>query len=317
MKIINLQTRETRGLTGTSPAAGPLAVALGCFDGVHIGHADILRHLVDAAAVRGMKSAVWTFDDPLVGTLSRAKSAPNITTLHEKLDRIAALGVDYAVLADFAEVKSLPPDVFVRDVLVGQLGCAFAVCGFNFRFGAGAAGDSDTLLNLMRDCGGEGIVIPPVMLGTHIVSSTLVRRCLQDGDMEMAARLLGRPFSIDFPVVRGHQLGRKIGIPTINQDFPEHHVIPHTGIYACLCDVDGSAYLGVANVGCRPTVSGGDLKINCETHIIQYSGFLYDRSIRVSFYQKLRDEKKFSSVEQLRLAIGEDIRRAQEYFSRK
>ena len=315
MKIINLHLRAAAAADSLPP--GSLAVALGCFDGVHVGHADILRHLVEAAAARGIQSAVWTFDDPLVGAVSRAKNAPNITTLQEKLDRIAELGVDYAVLAEFSEVKSLSPDVFVREILVRQLGCVFAVCGFNFRFGAGAAGDSDALLRLMRECGGDGEVVPPVMLGTHVVSSTLVRRCVQDGDMEMAARLLGRPFSIDFPVVHGHQLGRKIGIPTINQDFPPNHVIPHTGIYACLCDVDGSAYLGVANVGCRPTVSGGDLKINCETHIIQYSGFLYDRSIRVSFYRKLRDEKKFSSVEQLRLAIREDIRHAQEYFSRK
>jgi riboflavin kinase/FMN adenylyltransferase len=307
---------DLKSLKAVTPELDAVAIALGCFDGVHIGHADIIRMTVDYAVKNGIKSAVWTFDNKLTGTLSRVKGAPCITTLEEKLAQISTLGVDYAILVEFTEVKSLSPEKFVRDVLCRDCGCVYTVCGFNFRFGAEAKGDGDMLIELMRENGGDGIIVPPVMCGTKVVSSTLVRECITHGDMEMAARLLGRGFSIDFPVVRGHQLGRKIGIPTINQDFPSEHIIPKNGIYACLCDVDGSSYLAVANVGCRPTVSDGSLKINCETHIINYSGFLYDKRIRVVFYHRLRDEKKFDSVDELRQAIHSDIDAAREYFSK-
>lgn len=312
MKIVDLISgAESRELF-----SAPLVLALGCFDGVHIGHADILRQTVAIARQKGIKSAVWTFDDKLTGVLSRVKNAPCITTTEEKLAQIRSLGIDYAMLVDFAQVRSLSPEVFVRDVLCRDCACVYAVCGFNFRFGAEAKGDGEDLVRLMRENGGDGIIVPPIMYGTKVVSSTLVRECISKGDMESAARLLGRGFSIDFPVVKGNQLGRKIGIPTINQDFPSDHIIPKNGIYACLCDVDGSSYLGVANVGCRPTVSRGGIKINCETHIINYSGLLYDKRIKVVFYHRLRDEKKFDSLDSLRAAINVDIASAREYFSK-
>lgn len=312
MKFIDLKTYTECDRN----TASHLAIALGCFDGVHIGHADIIRHTVEFAKQNGIKSAVWTFDNRPVGTLSRVKNAPCITTTDEKLSQIRLLGVDYAILADFNTVRSLSPETFVNDVLCGECACVYTVCGFNFRFGAEAKGDGETLLSLMRQNGGDGKIVSPVMCGTRVVSSTYIRECIVKGDMELAARLLGRGFSIDFPVVHGHQLGRKIGIPTINQDFPKDHIIPKSGIYACLCDVDGSSYLGVANIGCRPTVSDGSLKINCETHIINYSGFLYDKRIRVVFYHRLRDEKKFASLDELRSAINGDIEAAKEYFSK-
>lgn len=307
MDVYNLHTNEKE-----EGVSSPLSVALGNFDGVHIGHADLISRAAAYAKAHGIASAVWTFADG-ADALPNKPAAHSITTTEEKLAQIAALGVDYAILESFEAVRGLSPERFVKEVLLAGCGAVCAVCGFNFRFGAGGIGTGDMLASLMAplDC----IVVPPVYLGGNLVSSTAVRQQIEAGDMEAAAEYLGRPFSINFPVVHGKELGRTIGIPTINQQFPAGHVIPKSGIYACTVTADGRTYPGVANVGTRPTIVGDNHIINCETHIIGYSGWLYDRCVRVEFGRRLRDEMKFGSVDALKVQIEKDIGEALRWLS--
>ena len=286
-----------------------LTVALGSFDGVHLGHAALISRAVDDARANHRASAVWTFsDDPAV--LPGKSGMRSITTLDEKLDLIAALGVDYAILAGFADVRSLSPEEFVRDMLMRCCGAKTVVCGFNYTFGKNGAGKPDTLKSIMGD---NCIIVDPVCVDGEPVSSSAVRALLEAGDAEEAAKLLGHYFFINFPVVHGKELGRTIGLPTINQNFPSGLIIPKEGIYASIVWIDGREYVGVSNVGKRPTVDESG-RVNCETHIIGFEGWLYGEHIKVGLAKWLRGEKKFPDIDSLRAQIESDAKAAEEYF---
>lgn len=310
----------TRGCAECPPPGAPTAVALGLFDGVHIGHTALLREAVrlrDALCAGGVPAvaAVWSLFEQPKNLLPDKRYAPVLTALEEKLGLLASLGLDYAALEHFDDVRGTTAEAFVRTTLLGTLDCRAAVCGFNFRFGAGGRGDADQLCWLCSEAGVPVSVMPPVMRRSRVVSSSAIRLLIENGETEEAAELLGRPFFINFPVVYGKQLGRRIGIPTINQSFPAGHIVPGRGIYAVTVDVGGDLFLGVTNIGCRPTVDGENAAVNSETHIVNYNGLLYGKRIRVSFYRRLRDERRFSSVEELRGQIARDIEAARLYFS--
>jgi len=314
MKIYNLNTKEYVPHESFSSAAEQTVITLGNFDGIHVGHRQLLKTAAAEAAQRGMSSVVWTFAESPKTTLSPSDNILVITSEEEKLRLFTEHGLDYAIFEDFSAVRNLTPTEFVKTILIDSLGCVSAIAGFNFKFGAMGTGDADTLANIMTAEKLSATVIPPVFKLNKIVSSSAIRLMIADGAMEDAETFLGRPFSINFPVVYGKQLGRTIGIPTVNQNFPEGHIIPKTGIYACTCEVGDDIFLGVANVGRRPTVTneGG---INCETHIINYNGWLYGKRIKVNFHRRLRDEVKFPNVDELKKAIAHDISNATEYFS--
>lgn len=304
MEILNLKNMQRE-----EGVSSPLSVALGNFDGVHVGHRELILKTVEIAREKGIPSAVWTFADGKA-VLPNKPGMKCITTLPERLSIIASLGVDYAILESFDEIRDYTPEKFVNEVLIKKCKAVFAVCGFNFRFGAGGAGDCEELRRLMKPHGCA--VIEPVYVGDTQVSSTAIRGFIEAGEMDRAAELLGRRFFIDSPVSHGKALGRTIGIPTINQSFPRGHIVPRPGIYACTVAVSGVKYTGVANVGTRPTVGGGEL--NCETHIIGFDGELYGERVRVAFYRRLRDEKKFDSMDGLAKQIEEDIKNTVRYF---
>lgn len=286
------------------------AVALGNFDGVHRGHQKLFDTAREAVRDgRAAASAAWTFT-----TLAKPLAVtPYITDMEAKLRLFAAYGLDYAVFEDFERVRDKDCRSFVSDYLIGRLDAASAVCGFNFRFGYRGTGDAPLLRSLMEEGGRQCSILQPVFRRGHIISSSTVREKIIDGDMDAAYDMLGHPFSICFPVLHGKQLGRRIGIPTINQDFPQGHIIPKGGIYACTVSVGDELFLGVANIGTRPTVSN-DKHVNCETHIINYSGMLYGKKIKVDFYRLLRDERRFDSVDMLCEQIKRDIESAKDYF---
>ncbi|MGM9653186.1 MAG: riboflavin biosynthesis protein RibF [Eubacteriales bacterium] len=289
----------------------PFSFALGSFDGVHIGHRRLLdASLAAAQAVPGCAAAVWSFTSLNKGD----PPVPALTTPGEKLRQFAAAGLEYAFFEEFEAVRGMSAREFAHDYLPAQMRCRAAVCGFNFRFGSGGLGDAELLGRILGERNIPLTVVQPVLYKNRIVSSTRIRAAVAEGDMELAAALLGRPFSICFPVLYGNQLGRTIGLPTINQDFPAGHIIPRHGIYACICTVGEDRYEGVANIGVRPSVPG-DGHVNCETHIIDYDGFLYGKSIRVEFCRRLRGEEHFPSLDALRAAIERDVAHTRAYFA--
>ncbi len=281
----------------------PCVLALGFFDGVHRGHRQLLEAAICEARSLGVRSGVFTFAD---NKASPYKSRARLGESDERLRLLAESGVDDIYLADFGEVADTSPKDFVNETLQNKLSVRTAVCGFNFRFGKDAAGDADALRALMRRGGGDAIVLPPVFFGEQPISSSAIRTALEDGDIESANAMLGRIFSINFPVLHGKCLGRHLGAPTINQYFPEGFVLPAYGVYHCECLVDGILYPAVTNVGVRPTVSDAGA-VSCETHIIGYRGWLYGKRIRVFFLRRLRPEMKFDSVDALKKQITKDI----------
>ena len=300
MRFINLKTMAE---VNCIPCSSILC--LGNFDGVHLGH----RQLVDAvlAKYNVLKShlinvccGAWFFDSNFY------KNTDEIYSLDEKLDVFASLGLEYAIIADFNEMKSLSPEDFVKDILKNQCKCIHAVCGENFRFGSKAVGDSHLLSGLMN----ENATIVPLMAVSDsertVISSTYIRSLLINGDILSANTLLGTSYSICETVVHGKALGRKLGIPTINQNILSKQLILKNGIYATLCTIDGKQYKGVTNVGTRPTVDNDGHK-NIETHIIDFDGDCYGKNVKIEFITRIRDEMTFDSIDSLKNQIQKDI----------
>jgi riboflavin kinase/FMN adenylyltransferase len=305
MKFIDLRTRAEVAFI-----PHPIVLCIGDFDGVHIGH----RQLVDAVlqkknelehSFEELCSGAWFFDSNLY------KSQDEIYSVNEKLDVFSELGLQYAIIADFNEMKSLIPSDFVLDVLQNGCYCVHAVCGENFRFGSKASGDAAMLKNLMQD---NATVVPLLKTEQTVVSSTYIRSLLSEGNIEKVNELLETRYSITETVVHGKALGRKLGIPTINQNVNYKKLILKNGIYATICTVDDKQYYGVTNVGVRPTVENTASQ-NVETYLINYDGDCYDKNVKVEFCNKLRDEMKFENVDALKAQILCDIEATKKYFN--
>lgn len=308
MTVIDLKTGKEASL----PEGTRLSCALGNFDGVHIGHRELL---IKAAKKEygATASAAWTFR--VHPELCRhVPTVKILTSVEQKLELFAQAGVEYAILEDFEDVADMSPEDFAKELLIKKLGVCHAVCGFNFSFGKKAAGKPEMLKAYFEEMGRNVSIVPPCTLGNDTVSSTLIRKKIEEGDVEYAEKLLGHPFSIFLPVTEGRKLGRKIGIPTINQIFPENYAVPRFGVYACRCHVDGKIYSGISNVGIRPTIIETEKHTSCETHILDYSGYLYGKKIRVDFCKFVRDEVKFPDVETLAKEIHRNIEDIRAYF---
>ena len=307
MKLINLKDKKQE-----SEIPSPFVLCLGNFDGVHLGHRQLIKETVRVCeAIKksdpNVACGAWLFDNNFY------KSAPQIFSTEQKLEAFARLGLEFAFIADFDEMKGLSPDEFVRRILKDSCHCIHAVCGENFRFGAKASADASSLVSLM---GGNATVVPLFSQDGKVVSSTLIRAFLENGEIEKANVLLGESFHVCQPVVHGKELGRTIGAPTINQ-IPTHEpFVLSDGIYATKTVINEKSYPSVTNVGVRPTVENTCAK-NIETHVIGFSGDCYGENIRVEFYSRLRDEIRFSSVEELKEQIAKDIKAILEYFNLK
>ncbi len=311
MKIRDLKKRIDTDMPNT-----PLCLILGNFDGVHLGHSKLVEAALEEGKRLGVKVGAWTFAEHPMDMLSDRKNS-YLTTSEEKNEIFASMGLDYVIYEDFASVRNYTPTEFVNKILIETLDCRSAVCGFNFKFGKNGKGTPEMLRDMFDEAGRNVVVVDAVCTADGVISSTAVRLAVESGQLEKANKMLGRPYSINFPVVHGKCLGRTIGVPTINQFFPIGRVRPENGIYACSCLVDGKTYMGVANVGFRPTVNDDKGDINCETHIIDYDGWLYGETVKVCFLKKLRDEQRFDGVEELKKAIEIDILSVKEYFSKK
>lgn len=282
------------------------AVALGFFDGVHLGHVEVIRTAVSYKQA-SLAPCVFTFTAGRTAPAGK-KGSNRLISEHEKYALLKELGVQYVAAPDFSEFMELSPEGFVRDILVSVLRAKAVCCGENFHFGKNAAGDIHELARLCELYHIELRVCPAVMLRGEVVSSTRIRECIRRGDVQAAALLLGRPYSLTAHVVQGRRLGRRLRFPTINQHFPEDFELPRFGVYASFVWAEGRWHAAVTSVGVKPTV-GSDRPL-AETHIFDYDADLYDRTVRVALLQFLRAEQKFDTIEALRAQIARDVQTA-------
>ena len=293
------------------------AIALGFFDGVHIGHGALLRMTKQRAAESGSLASVLSFDvHP--DTLVFGRDVPLINSALGREDLIRRLyGIDNVVFLHFnRRIMQMPWREFA-DNLVQELNVGWIVVGHDFSFGHRGEGTAEKLSAYCAERGIGWDVIPPVMLEGRIVSSTYIRSLIAAGEMEQAARFLGHPHTLLDTVHSGYHLGTKMGAPTINMQFPEGVIVPKHGVYAAKVFLeDGSKHVAVTNVGVRPTVSEED-RLTVESHLLNYSGNLYGRQARLEFHRFLRPEVKFESFEQLSEQIRRDTDEARIYFERE
>ncbi len=297
-----------------SVSKGGYAIALGCFDGVHLGHAALFRTLKENAA--GRTCAAWTFAPPEEGKLCPVKGKPLIVSFDRKCELLSQNGVDYAFLYEFSEVCSLSCEDFVDRILIEECGCGLAVCGYNFTFGIHASGNADTLKELLSRRGIQTLIVENVTADGLSVSSASIREALAKGKVELAEKMLGREYTVTAPVIGGRRLGREWGFPTVNQHFFDGAAVPQRGVYASSCVIDGKKYGAVTNIGVRPTVSGGNDAVTAETHIIDFSGDLYGKTLSVALKHFIRPEKRFENGDELKKAVLADIETAREYCSK-
>ena len=287
----------------------PTVIALGNFDGLHRAHLQLIAKTIRHAKSLRAASCVYTFLDHPKAVQDTDRSFGLITTSQEKEMLLQTTALDYLYFEDFNAVRHFSCEKFCR-LLVDRFLLHTAVCGENFHFGNAASGSASDLKRILAKYGKEVIVLPSVEMEGAPVSSSRIRAFLAAGEIQRANELLGHPYFICYPILHGRHLGRELGFPTINQLFPKEKLIPKFGVYACLCHVGGKRLAGVANVGVKPTVTADqpDPPVLCETHIIGFDGDLYGQPIQVDFYQRLRDEKKFDTLTQLKDAIHENIR---------
>ncbi len=295
------------------PVPAPVALAIGNFDGVHLGHAELLRRLADAASRRALVPTVLSFE-PHPREFFAPDAAPaRLSTLREKLELLAEAGVEQTMICPFnAAFAALSADEFIEQVLVGALRVGHLIVGDDFRFGRGRTGDFALLQAAGRQHGFTVETMGSVTVDGERVSSSGVRRALAAGDMERAARLLGRPYVIDGQVVHGQKLGRQIGFATANLRI-KHNPLPMTGVFAVEVGGLGETPLpGVANLGIRPTVGG--TRPLLEAHLFDFDRDIYGAHISVRFVHKLRDERRFPNFDALKAQIAADAAAARGFF---
>jgi len=301
-----------RGLENVRPR-GRLALAVGVFDGVHRGHQAIIAKAVSAAGRECCRSAVLTFDPPPDAVLRPGTGSARLTTTGEKLDLLASLGVQMAIVAEFGEaLAEMPAEVFVRRVVHEQLRACCVVVGEDWRFGAGGGGN----VGLIRDLAGKLQVrvqiVPPITHGGAKISSTRIRRVLSRGGVEAAGELLGRPYRVAGRVVAGRGRGRELGFPTANVAPPAGKLVPGSGVYACWAGVR-RLRPAVVNIGVRPTFErAGEGTV--EVHLLDSPRRvrLLGKSLQVFFVERLRAERRFATSEALVRQIARDCTIARE-----
>lgn len=299
-------------LSTMKPTAAPqkAVLALGNFDGVHLGHRTLLSRTKELCQQHapGAVCGVFSFSTPSTEYLSPMPHH-QISTLEERLFSFRECGMEYAFIADFPTVRDLPPNEFISNVLIDTCHCVGAVCGYNFFFGKGGNADGATMKQLADF---PVVIQEEVCYGNVPVSSTRIRTLLSKGKVQDAALLLTHPYSFTAPVLHGKALGHKLGSPTVNQQLPPCKVIPAHGVYVTDCHFDGKVFRAVSNVGVRPTTDRNST-VNCESYLLDFDGDLYGKEITVFFLEHIRDEVRFSSLEELKEQIRQDVFFAKNY----
>jgi riboflavin kinase/FMN adenylyltransferase len=290
-------------------------IALGFFDGVHLGHGALLRRSVERARELGCRSAAFTFDRPPKEVVTGVP-VPLINSPEDRRGLMSRLyGIEDVIMVPFdREMMSTPWDDFVTEILVGRYHAVHLVAGHDHHFGYKNQGSPELLAAKCAELGIGCDIIPKVERGGITVSSTYIRRLIELGQIERASEYLGHPHTLSQTVRHGRRIGTSIGVPTINLAVPPHVLTPSHGVYATrACLPDGSWRAGVTNVGTRPTVNEG-ADVTVETYLLDYDGDLYGQTVRLEFFRRLRDEVRFDSLDDLRAQIAQDAEATRTFF---
>ena len=293
-------------------------IALGFFDGVHLGHAALLRRTVEEAAARGVTPAVFTFDRVPKEVITGIP-CPLINSPEDRKGLLRRLfGIEEVIMVPFDdEMRTTAWDDFVTRILVERYHAVHLVAGHDHHFGHKNQGSPELLMEKCAQLGLGCDIIPKVEVSGITVSSTYIRRLVELGQVERANRYLGHPHTLTQEVRHGRRIGHTIGIPTVNLTAPPHVLVPSHGVYATKVYLpDGSCYAGVTNVGTRPTVANGT-DVTVETWLLDFDGDLYGQTIRVEFHHHIRDEVRFDSLDALKNQIQQDAAATRQFFASK
>lgn len=284
----------------------PMAIALGYFDGIHLGHQHLIKTMKKVAEEKKLKSAVFTFKSHPLSIISPKHSPRLLFSNHKKIKTLQSLGIDFMIYPDFSrKVMNEKPEDFVRKVLINELNAKHIVVGFNYKFGYKGQGTSNTLIEYGKKYGFAVTIIDPVKIDDQVISSTLIRKLIQKGDMDLAEKYLGESYSIIGKVIHGKGLGKKISIPTANIKIENTMVVPKNGVYHTQVQYNGIKYDALTNVGSNPTFSNHPFRI--ESFIVNFDKDIYGEEIEIFFKKRIRPEIKFSSIEDMTAQIKRDI----------
>ena len=281
------------------------AVAIGYFDGMHRGHMQVLREALGQAREYSLSSAILTFD--MSGSRSPGKGPKDLCPASFKIRKAEELGFDHFICLDFSSISSLSGKEFVDRILShGCLNAAVVVCGEDFRFGKDRSGDVRTLRRLCGPYGIRVVSMESLTYGGDVISTSRIKKLVEAGDVLNANKLLGYPYFIEGTVIEGNRLARDLGFPTANVCLPESTVCPRRGVYLSRATVDGQTWKSITNIGVRPTVTEDEVPV-CETHLVDFEGDLYGRTLKTELYRFLRPERQFSSVEELKETVLQNV----------
>lgn len=283
----------------------PRCIALGSFDGVHLGHRKLIELLKEESKLYGTESMVYTFYKHPRKILIPDKHIYIITDNKKRADIMESMGVDILYLEDFNKVKNMNAETFVKNILVERFNVKSVIIGYNYRFGIKGEGNAETLRKYGKKYGFKVNVVEAVEVNGHTVSSSLIRHIIRSGNVEKVAAYLGRDFSIHGKVIYGKQNGEIMGIKTANIDVKKDITLPRKGVYYTSTIVSGSFYRSISNIGFNPTFNGESLSV--ETHLIGFCDNIYGEEIEIFFHKRIRDELKFKSMEELVKQIKKDI----------
>lgn len=301
-----------RGLHNLRPAHKGCALTIGNFDGVHLGHQAIIQHLRDIANQLNCPSAVMTFEPLPHEYFTKEQSSARLNRLREKVYALAPTGTDFLLCLKFNQwLAEMPATDFIEKILIEQLAIKYLLVGDDFRFGKGRTGDFEMLVQAGEQYGFKVEDTPTQLHHNERISSTRIRDALKLGQLELAAEMLGHDYNICGRVAHGDKRGRTIGFPTANIKL-YHRNIPLSGVYAVTMDISGRLINGVANIGKRPTVDG--INVQLEVHLFDFAEDIYGRHVCVNFKHKIREERKFNSLDELQSQIHNDCDSAKDFF---
>ena len=293
-------------------------VTMGTFDGVHLGHIKLLDRVVTKAIEKNTKSVVITYFHHPLETIHK-KTFPYLLTERENKEKlIKECGIDCVLYLDFDEkMAQMQPENFLKKIIIDEIGVHDIIVGYDTHFGNSREGNYQFLKSRSSIFNYSVELIEPLKIDNHIISSSLIRDYIREGDMLYAAKLLGRNYTIHGSVQLGHRIGRKIGFPTINlRPLDVNKLIPAIGVYVCEVLVDGKKFSGVTNIGYSPTMKTTRIK-EIETYILDFDDDLYHKNVEIIFNKKLRDELLFKDKDELIEAIDKDVQQAREFFERR